>query len=311
MKSNYITSGVKDYKTIHFKWHVNTQCQYRCDYCYYIDSLNKIEPPGNKESYKSVLRRLSLKSTPNFIVDLLGGEPTLHENIDKIINTLCDNTRCDNIDIHTNMVRDASWFEQYDTARHKKIRINGSYHPQYDHNNKFIDKCIIASNFKHTSYVCNINIYEKYWDKIKQVIVELLDKKVNVGLQILNSVNESWTANYTTTFMHDFNIFLESITHKYSADIFRKQDIILIAADNTKTITDDYNIRLHGLDLFYGWSCRSVLWDIQPNGYISNGCTGEALLLNNSNIYNIIKCPLKTGCPCADCYLFEKHEKLH
>ena len=93
MKNKYISSGIKGYKTIHFKWHVNTQCKYRCDYCYYINSLNKIEPQSNRESYIGVLKRLSLKSIPNFIIDLLGGEPTLHDNIDEILNTLSDNTR--------------------------------------------------------------------------------------------------------------------------------------------------------------------------------------------------------------------------
>lgn len=307
MKNKYISSGIKGYKTIHFKWHVNTQCQYRCDYCYYINSLNKIEPQSNRESYIGVLKRLSLKSIPNFIIDLLGGEPTLHDNIDKILNTLSDNTRCNNIDIHTNMTRAASWFKQFDMRCYKKIRINGSYHPQYADSNKFIDKCITASNFKYIPYICNINVYEKYWNKIKLIVVELLDKEVNVGLQILSSVNDSWEANYTTTFRNDFNTFLEHISHKYNANIFRKQNIILIDTDNNETITDDYNIRLHDLDLFYGWSCRNVLWDIQPNGYISNGCTGESLSINNSNICNVIKCPVKTGCPCTDCYFFEKH----
>ena len=151
-------------------------------------------------------------------------------------------------------------------------------------------------------------MYEKYWDKIKVVIIELLEEKVNVGLQILNNVNESWIANYSTSFMHDFNLFLEHVSCKYNADVFRKQDIILLTADNTEIATDDYKIRLYDLDIFYGWSCKNVLWDIQPNGYISNGCTGEILSLNNSNICDVVKCPLKTGCPCTDCYLFEKYE---
>lgn len=309
MKNNYITSGREDHDTIFLKWHINTQCQYRCDYCYFKKSLNKVEPTGNKTAYVNVLKRVSLKTIPKFNMDLLGGEPTLHDDIDIIIKSLCMNNKCNEINLHTNMVRSIEWYSKYDQQQFNKLKINGSYHPQYEKSrDMFVKTSVEVNKFKHVSYVCNINIYEKMWREIKAVIIDLLDHGVPIGLQMLSSVSDVWNEEYTDEFVDEFNIFLRDTEQRYGVSLFRSQDVKFTDKDNNTTIIDDYNVRLKELDIFYGWSCKATFWDIQPDGSIRNGCTGEPLLLNNKNISECVTCPLTTGCPCTDCYNFYKHE---
>jgi len=308
----YISSGTPGYRTVHFKWHVNTRCQYRCDYCYFMKFLNKNEPIKNKNAYVDVIKRLSLKSIPKFKIDLLGGEPTLHENINTIIKSLCTIDSCESVDIHTNMVREANWYKQLDKAEYSKLSINGSYHPQYiKSNHKFIKRCSSVSKSNNIKFICNINIYEDMWCQIKNVITGLLDEGVLTGLQMLNDVGNNWHANYSDNFKLEFNNFIDKIECEYKTSLFTKQKVTFVDDRGDTLVTDDYNTRLNQMDIFTGWSCRTVLWDIKPNGVISNGCTGELLSINNKNIHSMVNCPVTTGCPCADCYIFEKHEKLH
>lgn len=308
--SNYKSSGINGYDIVYYKWHLNTLCQFRCDYCYFYDQLNKSESIQNKLAYKNVLKRLSLKSQKTFDIDLLGGEPTLHDNFNDIVSELCDNTKCRKIDIHTNMLGAIELFHKHDDYTKQKVTINGSYHPQYikKYNGKFLQKSVELCKLDHISYICNINIHEQYWNDIKILINDLLSNDVPVGLQMLNDVDNRWKSNYTPEFISIFNRFINEMEVKYNRSLMKKLNV-MFKTDNDTVLLDDYNVKINKLDNFFGWSCKALLWNIQPDGVFQNGCTGDNLSITGKNIDNVIKCPVKTGCPCADCYLFEKHNK--
>ena len=85
--NNVLNAGFKNRNLLTFSWDIIKVCQYRCDYCYAFDILEKKMDKRLINLYKLILLKLK-KVKYDFNVELLGGEPTMHPKIEDILRTL-------------------------------------------------------------------------------------------------------------------------------------------------------------------------------------------------------------------------------
>jgi len=300
--------GDVEYTRPIFAWLLNTVCQYRCTYCFYQNFLNKKEPAQNKTAYKRILKRLSMNTMPAFEVDIIGGEPTLHENIHEILEELNNNNKCEKLTINTNLARDVKWYQQLDDIKYNKLNITASYHPEYHlkHPEKYINKCIALSTVKNITFICNVNIYEKHWDVTKTTIETLLENNVPVGLNTLDPVDGVWEEEYSDEFRIHLQSYIEHVKRTYNINPMKEELIEFTDYQSNKYMVSDYRIRIDKLDRYKSWECKALYWSIDPDGRVYNLCTGEDLKPLNDNIIDDVICPVAEGCPCQDCFKFPK-----
>lgn len=128
--------GDPNYSDITFLWEVNTNCQYRCKYCYAFDDLTKHFNEKYRYTYKNIIKRLSLKNIEPFKIELVGGEPMLHPDIYEIVESLYKSKNCKVVCMNTNLAKKVSDYKKFDSVKYKGLEFSASFHPQY---NKKID----------------------------------------------------------------------------------------------------------------------------------------------------------------------------
>jgi MoaA/NifB/PqqE/SkfB family radical SAM enzyme len=300
---NIKKSGDENYSTVSFAWLMNTVCQYRCSYCFFNEHLNKKEKNKNKIAYKNVLKRLKMKNMKKFKIDLLGGEPTLHQNFFNILDDLCLNEKCVNIDLVTNLAKNINFFKNLNKPEYKKLTVSASYHPQYDKNNKFLRKCIEMVNLKNIKFIVNVNLScnNLYWDQTIKLIDELIENKLDIGLNYLHSVENLYENKYDDKFYKKFENYI-----KENENIGR-MNVKYTDKNNCNYTVNEYFVKKNKLHMFKGFNCKAMYWIINPDGSVYNQCTRSPLNILNNNIDKIISCPVTTGCNCEVMYNFPKY----
>lgn len=101
--SNIIEAGFKDTAAL-FRWNITDICQYKCEYCYSTNDERVKE--CSPKLFIAKLRQLN----KDFKVELIGGEPTLHSQIDSIIRDLGELEHCLEVILITNLEKDIKTF---------------------------------------------------------------------------------------------------------------------------------------------------------------------------------------------------------
>lgn len=299
--NNVLNAGFKNRNLLTFSWDIIKVCQYRCDYCYAFDILEKKMDKRLINLYKLILLKLK-KVKYDFNVELLGGEPTMHPKIEDILRTLQRNKNCKAVELVTNVAKPVSFYKQFDSENYNKTLIAASYHPQYDNNNRYAKKCIEISKFDHLTIYCNINLpkEKEQWDKIKNTLDLLTDNNVNLGLNFIHSVKDK----YDTFYGEDFKLFFKdylSNNKKVSKKSFPYN------INGKVEMLDEHHIRMNNLFKFYNYTCTPLMYSIDAEGNINNACSGEKFD-NFDNIIKTFKCPIKEGCNCDILFNYYKEK---
>jgi len=299
--TDLVEAGHKDYSTATFCWYLINTCQYRCTYCS-VDSwlLQRNFDKKYHTTYKSVIKRLSLNKMSPFIVEVLGGEPTLHPNIGDILIDLNKLKGCRRIELITNLAKPISFFKQFDILACNKVEITPSYHPEYHKRDRYLDKLIHLSRFHHIQLRPNITISDKrqHWNDT----IYILDQLIEAGIRF--STNKLYcTDTYKTQYPGDVDItFKKYFLHGLgdgASDVIGNGEVYdripYVFKDKTEMLSDS-DIMSDNLQRFKGYHCTPMYWDIHPSGAIINSCTGEALDPTGSNLRKGVKCPVPDGC---------------
>ena len=346
--SDFVKAGDPTCNTVMFSWEVIDVCQYNCTYCSAVNfNVNTFkQQPHLKTAWKLFIDKLSMKSMRlPFTVELLGGEPTLHPDIYKIIDSLCINTNCQQVELITNLAKPLTFFERFNKPENNKLVIQPSFHPEY-YNEDFVNKTIKINEWEHANVMCNINLSDDptQWEKTRMVIDRLTSANVPFYINFLFEVPsgkvEGWKPKYTEqffTYFHEYltpdtegdshlkapcrlnesgNLTLDDNTgdislastylNKHAAT--GETSIEYIDKKNNKTLLTNRDIIKHDLAQFTGWSCTPLMYGVTMAGEVFNHCTNETIPIynmNNKGLSKCVECPLDR-CDCDTKFQYYK-----
>jgi hypothetical protein len=230
-----------------------------------------------------------------FVLEFLGGEPTLHPHILEITKELNKLENCTKIELVTNLAKKISYFEEFDIPECNKLEITPSYHPEYK--DGFLDKCFELKKFNNIYYYLNVNLSDDpgEWEYIKHILSK--SEELNMGINFLFATEE-WEPNYTEEFFQYFKEELKRIS------------FLKIPYTFSNGITEDLteqDIIKNNLHRFKGFKCKALMYEIGLNGVISNVCTykKQPLMLSKDSLISEVICP-QDNCNCDLMYNFHK-----
>jgi len=331
--NNVKEAGDKDYNLITFSWNLIDICQYRCSYCSAMNfNLNTFKKkPHFIKAWKNTIKFLKLMVKTPYAIEILGGEPTLHPDIENIISEAVKDKYCIQVDLITNLAKPYDFYKKLDVKENSKLTIEASHHPEYC-GNKYIQKVIdLNNNLEYISIFSNINLPDdqKHWKQTKDLIDKFKKNNVFISLNFLQSVGTGpvggWDPNYTNDFWKYFHDYINPVEQEklnYGKGVGIKNATLYLnehaneITTNIKYIDDEErqyilseaDINKYKLNRFKGWSCKSLMYTINMDGTIKNSCTNEVVpitKLNKKHLTKCVKCPL-TQCSCDTMFLFYK-----
>jgi organic radical activating enzyme len=320
-----VEAGDHNYNLISFSWDLVDVCQYNCSYCASMNfNLNTFKnDPTLRYAWKKVVKLLGLNSIKNkFSVELLGGEPTLHPDIFEIVTELCKIKNCIQVEVITNLAKPLSFYEKFNKEEFTKVCIVSSFHPEY-YKPIFIEKIIKLNKLEYINIFPNINLSDNKdkWELTKNVILELQNNNVKVGVNILQDVEDgvvgNWNRKYSDEFYEYFKYILDNATQKSNMlkeDIYRLEYVPLtiqipykLTNGNIINLSES-EINQYNLRKFKGWKCNALMYHIHMDGTIYNHCTQEQIMpldLNSKKLTACVTCPLD-HCDCDTKFLYVK-----
>jgi organic radical activating enzyme len=300
MAKTIITAGDKNYKMLHFDWFFTDWCNYACSYCSAAvkmsESFSKQTSPAK---YKIVLAKLQMIKT-DFMVELLGGEPTLHPNLHDVVEALCNMQYCKEVELITNLSRSLAFFEKLNKLEFNKLRVLASYHPEY-FTQEFIEKCAAMAKMEHIGFMVNVNLSTnpKDWPSLISLIEQLQTNNVHYGFNFLNST-PTWNHTYSEEFFQTFDKYLVGR---------QKDNFVYTFSDGTTETLNESKIVEMKYNKFNGYKCTPLIYQIDSDGTIYNFCTKRVVPIT-MQVADLIKeetCPL-SKCPCDIMYNFYKEK---
>lgn len=331
--NNIKEAGDEKYDLITFSWNLIDICQYRCSYCSAMNfNLNTFKTkPHLIKAWKKTIKSIKLMVKTPYSVEILGGEPTLHPDIEEIISELCKHKYCIQVDLITNLAKPYDFYKKLDIKGNNKLTIEASYHPEYC-GEKYIQKVIdLNKNFENLSIFPNINLPDnkKYWKQTKDLIDRFKNNGVFINLNFLQSVESGviggWTPKYQDDFwvyFHDYITPKKKVKSNYGKGVGIKNatkylkehageistNIKYIDDNDKEYILSEGDINRYDLNTFKGWSCKSLMYLINMDGTIQNMCSEEVIpiyKLNKKFLTSCMTCILD-NCKCDTMFAFHK-----
>ena len=294
-----ISCGDPNYKTIQFEWFLTNWCNFKCTYCSEVTRLiTQFDKQKSPTKHKLVLSRLkNIKDL--FVIELIGGEPTLHPNIDEIISELELMEYCKEVQLITNLSRPVHFYNKFDSGEYKKLSILCSFHPEF-YKDEWLEKVLEFKDFKNIKFTIVFNLIDKkeYWPLTLKVLQELKDNNVRFAYNILSSTPR-WSPNYTTEFYETFNQYLD--TGKFKENISYNFD------DGSTNIFHEGQIIEKKLHYLKNYLCTPIRYRITHEGDIHNFCNNRKLplLISSNDLYKKERC-INECCGCDAVFKFYK-----
>lgn len=296
-----IRAGAKDYSTFHFSWTLTNWCNYSCTYCsaksIMVDKWNKQE---SISKYKFTLARLKNFDAP-FEIELYGGEPSLHPNIEEIITELKKIYNCKKILIITNLSKS---FNFWKNIINLGALVCASYHPEYS-DNQFLEKIKSLKEIENSHIRVTVNLIDnkEYWSKTIDFIDQLTKFNIDYNLHYLVDT-PFWKGNFTKEFFDTFEpIQNDNINRITCSKIYNYE-----FEDGTLANLKDLEIYKLNYHRFKGFKCRPLFYDIDFEGNIKNSCIGKnikSLIIKKDLLDREEICP-RDHCACEDMFNFYK-----
>ena len=294
-------------------WDIIDVCNYKCTYCsvgYWDERKSKqstfFKYKSMRNVWRQIIERLKLNAVPDFAVDLLGGEPTLHPDIIEIISELNKNSRCKSIQLTSNMTKPVSFFKKLIGT---DITLVPSIHFEQAPDN-LLQKILSVNNLDidmRPSVMMHPD--KRFWKKMKQYLNTFIDADINFDIALLNpnGADKLDTDITRVTEEHGYSEEFYTTFEKYlTVDLPNSTKIPIETCTEKALVTNTYIYKNNVMN-FKGWKCTPKSWRISANGMIRNDCTFETLNVTGSNFVKQVKCPL-TKCKCKHRWNYEKYK---
>lgn len=298
MLDNLIEAGDYGHPVL-INWDIIDKCQFKCTYCYATDfNKDEFSQGLHQNTWRLVLHRLS-KLDFDWIVDIRGGEPTLHPHFHDIIRALESYPHCKKISIASNMgarIQDYLQLDQPDS----KIELHASYHVEYP--NQFARKVLeLAPALKHIVFFVEIIMYPKqqYYDQLLAMFA-LMEQHNIIHGGVLVRPNKFWDGVYDPDFWTIFDRWINDNTNKYA------QDIKHVTTSGTEYVNEGYLLK-NNLN-YNGYQCQQMAYNVTMTGDFTNVCTGTRLPINakEADYKQVVTCPNTVPCYCYPMLLYKK-----
>jgi len=276
--------GFKEFKAVNVDWTINNECQLNCKYCCAKKDMFVTKTNSN---YEKVIKKLQLILVP-FTICLLGGEPTLHPDIFKIIEELTKLKYCKGVNLITNLHKPLEFWKELAGYNFNKFSIDASLHPEY-YNDKFLEKVnYLKSTETEINVLLNVFPEKKYYDKMNHAINNIDD---------LTIVNIFETEDYKP-----------KITDEFLEMFFEKDVMFNYHINNVNNSYKYTELQKYNLVNFKGWKCTAQDLIITQEGDIKNACTNKKVIMyTHKHRDEMIICPLDS-CPCDTFMHFYKYK---
>jgi hypothetical protein len=145
---------------IHLSWMIHGQCNYRCSYCHKNNWGGSSRRLEYDHAISFLERFLEHYSGRRIVVSFSGGEPTLWPHFAELVQWL--HVRGISMGLTSNGSRGLSYF--------KKLApllswLNLSYHPEFSHDQRFMETLIGASFFCDVRVRLMMPVERRLWDR--------------------------------------------------------------------------------------------------------------------------------------------------
>jgi len=295
MLSNVVEwNGKQSQNLYHFKWMITDWCNYDCAYCIVKEIMrDKWDKDESPSSYKLVLTKLE-KFDGEFEIELFGGEPTLHPNMEDILLRLRSIPNCKNINIITNLSRPTSYFEKLNNLKLDNFLINASLHMEY-YTPEFLEKIYKIKQMDHIflGVAVNLSSNKEDWPTIVSIVKQLVAWGITPHLNFLQDM-PFWQAKYDQEF---YDLFTE-LQNTLPLTGYNKYKFGF--KDGSVRELMSLDIHRNGYGKFTGFECETKFYDIDFEGNFSNTCTQKkvkTLLFKKHDLENKVICP-RECCSC-------------
>lgn len=284
---------------LNINWEMVSHCQYDCTYCYYR--------PFTSDTNYTTLSKIVLKKLKSieedFIINLIGGEPTLHPNFIEIIEELVLIKNLKEIRIVTNFVKPESFWLKL--PKSEKIKVTASFHPEYPNKN-FVDKAENLSNeikmdiaFLFTNKIEEFNTYKKVFNELYTIASK---KKLTLNCIRLHKEDQNITSY--EVYLNEIEEFIQESEDRVS-QLENKETTLIKTTQIEKEISKSLFLK-NGYNQLKGWNCDIRAFIIHYDAQVSYACknTKKHILTCDFKTTGIV-CPFKV-CECDDYWSFKK-----
>lgn len=282
-------SNSRNKNTLTIEYMFGNLCNYKCSYCFPGSNEGDSPWPDVDVASKHLIHlmdRYKEIGKDNFEFYLIGGEPTLWNDLPKLIHNLKERHDV-KMHISTNGSRGTDWWEK-NGKYFDQVSI--SVHNEFSKVPHLIEVCdILYRNFIDVS--ANVLMDQKNFDKCISIVEKMKNSKHPFPI-IAKIVHYNGATNYTEEEQKYFEKRLKRYPEIYWVYQLPKHESIKVYAtiDNEKRTVNEMYFILNGLNHFKGWSCNLGVdhIEISRHGTISGNC-GEFIYNMNDyfNIYDV------------------------
>lgn len=280
---------------------LTTACSYSCRYCpdkLHTGTNKRIDIDGLKEFL------LKLRQQKQIILDITGGEATLHPQFVELVKM------CRDIDVKTSVGTNASrtlrWFrENSEYVDNWVVTIHPSQHE--------LDLEKIKTISERSFTVVDVMMDPAYWQRSIQWHQELSSVK-NIKLVILKIINHWAGANFSTEYTQEQSEYIENNNSLHTFEesridqledllnLFDQSNNIGLWNDRTKSTVDPYMLIKQGQNKFKNWNCRAGEEVITlDDNQIVHWANCKALSLGHVSEINLESLKQSVTCPFDSC----------
>jgi organic radical activating enzyme len=246
-----------------FDLNILYKCNFKCSYCYNKELLKLDKFIFDVQQLRLLLSAIEQNidnSKYKIKFHILGGEPTLHPELDKIILEILNNKNInlDMVKLFSNgslIDKYVDMFKQYTQVKNKKLDIYLTYHAEKIQPKKFIEKIeyLYDKGLDFTTYILINPEYKEYIDYLSEYMYE--HQNFKYVYTILRNSEESVKLFYT--YKHKDNRSLDLV------EINKNNDIIWKCNSNKVPPGK-----------FFKYNCLYLkrVFTVDPRGIISREC---------------------------------------
>ena len=198
---------------------ITSKCNLKCTYCFAKDIIKNSDSEISIENFKKALYFIT-KNNNCSKIGLIGGEPTLHNKFDYILDYIKKNSSISKTVVYTNGIQLDNYFDiLLDTKFKILINCNAEEKIGRNNYNKLLNNIDFLMFNNSDKVMLGINIYEENQDISN--IIELLKKYKQKYIRISLSVNAINSKESIISYQKRFKSTLLKIIDKiYSINVY-------------------------------------------------------------------------------------------